>query len=152
MKDFIEQCKRTESPAQPLSPEFKPDFNRLLHAAIGCATESGELLDALKKFMFYGKTLNTTNVQEEIGDLLWYLAIAMDAMGTTFEAEMERVIRKLRVRYPDKFNIVDANIRDLDAEVKALEKSSLLCRHDVRLGEPCEWCDEEFHARLEAGQ
>lgn len=120
--EFIALCKRTESPAQPLNPSFKPDYNRLLHAAIGIATESGELLDALKKNMFYDRALNTTNVQEEIGDLLWYIAIALDAMGSTFEMEMDRVIRKLRVRFPDKFNSVDANCRDLEAEEKELRK------------------------------
>lgn len=123
MKDFIENCKRTESPARPLSPEFKPDFNRLLHSAIGIATESGELLDALKKRMFYNKALDHTNVVEELGDLLWYVAIGLDACGTTFEAEADRVIRKLRVRFPDKFNTVDAACRDLEAERLELERS-----------------------------
>lgn len=120
--NFIEQCKRTESYAQPLGPQFKPDMNRLLHAAIGITTEAGELMDSLKKFMFYGKALDTTNVQEEFGDILWYIAIGLDAMGTTFDVEMDRVIRKLKVRYPEQFNVVDANVRDIDAERKELER------------------------------
>lgn len=122
MDDFIAQAIRSESPATPLSEIYEPGMNRLLHAAIGIATESGELLDTLKKFMFYGKGLDIVNIKEELGDLLWYIALAMDVLDTDFPTEMDRVIRKLRLRFPDKFNIVDANIRDLDAERKELEK------------------------------
>jgi len=40
----------------------------------------------------------------------------------TLEEVLEANINKLRVRYPDGFNIVDANIRDLDAEEECLSK------------------------------
>lgn len=120
--EFIELCRRTESDMQPLAKQYKPDLNRLLHAAIGIATESGELLDTLKKFMFYGRALDSTNIQEELGDLLWYMAIAIDAMDSTFAEEQDRVIRKLSVRFPERFNIVDANCRNLAAEREELEK------------------------------
>ena len=42
-KQFIKDAIRTESPNF-----FQPNI-RILHAAIGCVTESGELLDSLKK-------------------------------------------------------------------------------------------------------
>jgi hypothetical protein len=35
---------------------------------------------------------------------------------------MDRVIRKLRVRFPEKFNPVHAACRDLDAERDELER------------------------------
>ena len=65
-KQFIEDAIRTESPNF-----FQPNV-RILHAAIGCVTESGELLDALKKQIFYGRELDVVNVKEEAGDILWY--------------------------------------------------------------------------------
>lgn len=95
---------------------------RLLHAAIGLCTETGELQDALKKNLIYGKTLDLVNVLEEAGDLLWYLALALDASGFTPEQAMERNIEKLRKRFPEGYSNEKALVRDLDAERKELEK------------------------------
>lgn len=122
MDNFINEALRTESALTPLSNVYERNTSRILHAAIGIATESGEFLDALKKFLFYGKPLDLVNLREEIGDLLWYIALAMDALGTDFEAEMNRVIRKLQVRYPESFSTSEAIHRDLFEERKELEK------------------------------
>lgn len=114
-KQFIKDAIHTES------PNFFQPNTRILHAAIGCVTESGELLDALKKQMFYGRELDLTNVKEESGDLLWYLAILFDELGTDFETEANRVINKLKTRFPDKFTEQDAFERKLDEERRVLE-------------------------------
>ena len=114
-KEFIKNAIRTES------PNFFPVNPRVLHASIGLVTESAELADALKKTMFYGKELDITNVKEEAGDILWYLAILFDAIGTDFETEMDRVIAKLQVRFPEKFTNEFAEERDLDKEREVLE-------------------------------
>lgn len=50
------------------------EFN-LLHASCGIITESAELVDAIKRYVYYGKDLDIVNVGEEIGDIYWYLAI-----------------------------------------------------------------------------
>jgi len=97
------------------------DTFRLLHASIGITTESGELADTLKKHIFYGKPLDTVNAIEEVGDLLWYAALACEALGTTLEDAMERNIVKLKARYPEKFEAQRAIERDLTAERAALE-------------------------------
>jgi len=114
-KQFIKDAIRTES------PNFFAPNQRVLHAAIGCVTESGEMLDALKKSIFYGKPLDVVNVKEEAGDLLWYLAILFDELDTDFETEMTRVINKLKARFPDKFTEDNAFNRDLSTERKVLE-------------------------------
>ena len=116
MKDFIKDAIRTES------NQFNQADPRILHAAIGCVTESGEMIDAIKKSMYYGKELDVVNLKEEAGDILWYLAILFDALGTDFETEMTRVINKLKVRYPEKFTEQAAEMRDLDKERQVLEK------------------------------
>ena len=95
---------------------------RLLHGSCGIATEAGELLDALKKHIFYGKELDTVNLVEEIGDLMWYSAIILDELGVEFEEVMEKNINKLRARYGEKFSETSANTRNLDKERKILEK------------------------------
>lgn len=114
-KQFIKDAIRTES------PNFYAPNPRILHAAIGCVTEAGEMIDAIKKSVYYGRPLDTTNILEESGDLLWYLAILFDELDTDFETEMNRVISKLKTRFPDKFTEEDAFSRDLVAERKVLE-------------------------------
>lgn len=94
---------------------------RILHAGMGLATESGEFLDALKKAIFYGKPLDEVNLREEVGDLLWYCAIALDALNGDFESVMQTNIDKLKARYPEKFTEDKAIDRDLNTERKILE-------------------------------
>jgi NTP pyrophosphatase (non-canonical NTP hydrolase) len=93
----------------------------LLHAAIGLQTESAEFSDMLKKHIFYGKPIDKVNLREELGDQLWYIAMALRALDTTFEAVMERNIEKLKARYPDKFTEELAENRNLDKEREILE-------------------------------
>lgn len=94
---------------------------RLLHAAQGMTTETGEFTDVLKKWIFYGRPLDFVNLAEEVGDLMWYVAQACNALGVKLEDVMEKNIKKLAARYPDKFKEEDALHRNLDAERKILE-------------------------------
>lgn len=119
--EYQKQALLTESIHQPLHGFFGERDNRILHAAIGIATEAGELLDPLKKFMFYNRPMDRVNLKEEIGDILWYIAIACEALETTIEEEMQRNINKLRLRYPNNFNEYDANNRNLENERAILE-------------------------------
>lgn len=93
----------------------------ILHGAMGLATEAGELLDAVKKMLFYGRTLDTTNIFEELGDIEWYMALIRETFGWTQEMVQERNIAKLKARYPEKFTTERALERDLDTERNILE-------------------------------
>lgn len=123
MSDFITDALRTESSIFNKLHELEKEYStsRLVHAAFGMQTETAEFTDALKKSLFYGKPLDTVNLKEELGDLLWYVALAMDELGTDFETEMTRVITKLKTRYPDKFTADKALNRDLEVERQVLE-------------------------------
>lgn len=94
---------------------------RLLHAAMGLCTEAGEFMDMLKKHILYGKPLDEVNLKEELGDKLWYAALALDELKSTFEQVMDTNITKLRARYPNKFTERDALNRNLDKEREILE-------------------------------
>lgn len=96
-------------------------MSRLVHAAMGMCTESGEFQDVLKKRLAYGKDVDYVNLMEECGDLLWYTALALDAIGYTMSECMQRNIAKLQTRYPQLFTPEQALTRDLDAERKTLE-------------------------------
>lgn len=115
VNNFVELATRTES------PNYFPQNHRIEHAIDGIVTEAGELQDALKKAKYYGKQLDITNLKEESGDVLWYLALLFDEIGTDFETEMNRVIAKLQTRFPDRFKQSDALARNLVAEREVLE-------------------------------
>lgn len=92
----------------------------IIHSIIGKATEAGELLELLIGTI-NGEVFDVTNFKEEIGDGMWYDAIALKAIGSDFPTEQKRNIDKLRKRYGEKFTEYDANNRDLASERKTLE-------------------------------
>lgn len=123
MKNYIELALRTElKDYKTVSERFTPSMARLSHAASGLCTESGELLDMLKKHLNYGKEFDRANAIEELGDLLWYVAIACDELGVSIEDIMKINIDKLKARYGEKYSDDRAINRDLKAEREILEK------------------------------
>jgi len=95
------------------------DLERLRHAGEGFATEAGEYIDAIKKLR-YGKPLDRANLKEEIGDLLFYCAMAANGLGESLQDIASANIAKLRARYPEGFTERDAKSRDLLAEAVAM--------------------------------
>lgn len=118
---YIQDALRTESLITPLLVERLTGVTRDIHALMGLVTETGELVDAFKKFVFYGKPIDEVNIKEEVGDLFWYIAILCDAHGLSFEQVMETNVAKLKARYPHKFTEQHAVQRDLNAERQTLE-------------------------------
>jgi NTP pyrophosphatase (non-canonical NTP hydrolase) len=112
----------TEAPiTAELLARFTPDLIRLWHGACGLCTEVGEFQDALKAHCFYGKPLDAVNLAEEIGDIMWYMALVANTLGIDLADIAAKNIAKLRTRYPAKFSKHDATNRRLDAERKILE-------------------------------
>lgn len=93
----------------------------LLHAALGISSESGEITEAIIKHLVGQSDLDNVNIKEEVGDVLWYLAILCRRCGFTLDEAMNTNIEKLAARYPNKFNCEDAINRDLDGERCVLE-------------------------------
>ena len=126
LEKFVWAATRTE----PSPYEYAKAFNRLadertirlLHAAIGLCTEAGEFLDALKKHIFYGKSLDLVNLKEELGDSSWYERIALDALEVRYLDMLQTNVDKLYARFPEKFAEDKALNRDLEKEREILEK------------------------------
>lgn len=120
--DFKVKCLRTEADDHALQGMRAAQSIRLLHGAVGLSTEAGELLDQVKKHVFYGKPLDRTNVLEECADGIWYIVLALDAMGFTVEQAMNTLIPKLEKRYASKaFSAQAAITRNLETERAVLE-------------------------------
>lgn len=72
--DYVPLAIRTEKPL--------PQMDRLVHGCMGLITEIGEVTTELKRMAIYEKPLDEerkAHILEEIGDVLWYVAIITDA-------------------------------------------------------------------------
>jgi NTP pyrophosphatase (non-canonical NTP hydrolase) len=78
----------------------KEGFSPLMHAVVGVASEAGELLDAAKKHVIYGKPLDMNNVVEELGDLEFYMEALRAELGVSREDTLVQNVAKLSRRYP----------------------------------------------------
>lgn len=76
----------------------------LTNAALGMAGEAGEIADIVKKHSFQGHDLDVNHVAEELGDVLWYVAVGAEAIGLSLGEVAQRNIEKLKRRYPDGFD------------------------------------------------
>ena len=84
--------------------EESSDIHRLLTAAVGMSSESGEFLEIVKKIIFQGKPYNEDNIRHlkiELGDILWYIAQACMALDVPFDEICDMNIDKLSKRYPE---------------------------------------------------
>lgn len=98
------------------------DMTDMFHAVLGIGSEAGEIAEAFLKMLTTGE-VDKANMKEEIGDVLWYMAIICRRFNFTFEDAMVANNAKLAKRYKDgKFSCKSAKNRDLGAERKILEK------------------------------
>ncbi|MDX1532767.1 MAG: hypothetical protein R3230_01015 [Nitrosopumilaceae archaeon] len=92
----------------------------IIHAIIGIATEASEMLEALYKMLETGD-LDEVNAIEENGDVMWYQALLLRALESSFEQSGSINIEKLYERFPDKFDNDKAIYRDVKKERELLE-------------------------------
>jgi NTP pyrophosphatase (non-canonical NTP hydrolase) len=76
---------------------------QICNFSMGLAGETGELIDLLKKDAFHNRGADIGQVEEEAGDVLWYLSNLCDTLGISLERVAANNIRKLEKRYPDGF-------------------------------------------------
>lgn len=95
---------------------------RFNHGAIGIVKEGGELLSLLEKWLHYGQGLDVERVKDELGDVMWYVALVANCLELSLDEIMEANIRKLSVRYPERYTDLCALNRDRAAEAKAISK------------------------------
>lgn len=86
----------------------------LTEAALGLCGEAGEFADAIKKAVFQGHIVLHKELAEEIGDCLWYCALAASSIGATLDDIAQGNVDKLRKRYPEGFDTA----RSLNREEK----------------------------------
>lgn len=101
MAEYWEMVQRLAKPGENILQSMTPGQAHLLHMAIGICGEAGELIDAIKKNVIYGKPLDFANVIEELGDIEFYLEGFRQGLGLSREVTILTNMDKLSVRYPD---------------------------------------------------
>lgn len=76
----------------------------MLNGILGLTGEAGECADIVKKYKYQGHPLDAAKLAEELGDVLWYVAILAEALGTDLTTIMQKNINKLKARYPKGFD------------------------------------------------
>ena len=71
----------------------------LIHMVMGIAGETGELLDAIKKYVIYRKPIDMKNIVEELGDIEFYLEGLRQGLGVDRTDVLQKNIEKLNRRY-----------------------------------------------------
>jgi NTP pyrophosphatase (non-canonical NTP hydrolase) len=95
VEQYQKSARRTQNPDMGIK-------DRLYHAGLGLTSEAGEAAGILQK-EYQGHEFDRSHMVKELGDCLWMIAEACDALGVTMGKVMEINIEKLRSRYPDGF-------------------------------------------------
>jgi len=96
LDDYQRAALRTINPALD-------ERDRLLDASAGLAEEAAEVLGLVRKRVFQHRDVDRDRLTEELGDVLWCLAVAADALGISLSAVAAANETKLRRRHPDGF-------------------------------------------------
>lgn len=78
--------------------------DKLTLGSLGLAGESGEVIDVVKKWLYAGHGIDPLHLLEEMGDVLWYLALMCSAFGWTLDDAIRVNVDKLHKRFPDGFS------------------------------------------------
>lgn len=127
-QEYQKLAERTECNQEKAAVRYREEadwFIRVDHAQKGLSGEVGEIAGALERYIHYGQEpLDIPNIKEELGDVLWYVALMCNALGFDLGDVMECNIHKLKKRYPDKYSDFQAleENRDREAERAAMTK------------------------------
>ena len=87
---------------------------RLLTAALGLGSETGEFVEIVKKMFLQGKPANEDNIfhmKRELGDIMWYWVTACAALNLDPYEVISENQEKLAARYGEKFEVERSEVR-----------------------------------------
>tara|TARA_B100001094_G_scaffold332531_1_gene405048 strand:+ start:2482 stop:2898 length:417 start_codon:yes stop_codon:yes gene_type:complete len=96
--------------------EEKSDIKtpRLLTAALGLGSETGEFVEIVKKMFLQGKPPSEENIfhmKRELGDIMWYWVTACASLGLDPYEVISENQEKLAARYGEKFEVQRSEVR-----------------------------------------
>ena len=87
---------------------------RLLTAALGLGSETGEFVEIVKKMFLQGKPPSEDNIfhmKRELGDIMWYWITACAALDLDPYEVISENQEKLAARYGEKFEVDRSEVR-----------------------------------------
>ena len=87
---------------------------RLLTAALGLGSETGEFVEIVKKMFLQGKPPSKDNIfhmKRELGDIMWYWVTACAALELDPYEVISENQEKLAARYGEKFEVGRSEVR-----------------------------------------
>ena len=87
---------------------------RLLTAALGLGSETGEFVEIVKKMFLQGKPPSEDNIfhmKRELGDIMWYWVTACAALELDPYEVISENQEKLAARYGEKFEVGRSEVR-----------------------------------------
>ena len=87
---------------------------RLLTAALGLGSETGEFVEIVKKMFLQGKPPSQDNIfhmKRELGDIMWYWVTACAALDLDPYEVINENQEKLAARYGEKFEVGRSEVR-----------------------------------------
>jgi len=87
---------------------------RLLTAALGLGSETGEFVEIVKKMVLQGKPPTEDNIfhmKRELGDIMWYWVTACSSLGLDPYEVIHENQEKLEARYGEKFEVQRSEVR-----------------------------------------
>ncbi len=90
---------------------------RLLTAALGLGSETGEFVEIVKKMYLQGKPPSEDNIfhmKRELGDIMWYWVTACASLNLDPYEVISENQEKLAARYGERFEVQRSEIRKKD--------------------------------------
>ena len=107
----LEALKRSFNEIEESSDIKTP---RLLTAALGLGSETGEFVEIVKKMFLQGKPPSKDNIfhmKRELGDIMWYWVTACAALELDPYEVISENQEKLAARYGEKFEVQRSEVR-----------------------------------------
>lgn len=104
---------------------MQPEELKYVDTILGLVDESGEVAEALLKFLNGEFTREEMNkkLADELGDVMWYIARVAEAAGHSLDVVAQGNIDKLQARYPQGFTTEASQHRDTQKEEDAVSNA-----------------------------
>ena len=95
LNEYQELCKTT-------AKKFNDRDKEIADWGLGLVGESGDAAGCIKKTFFHGND-QTEGIRENLGDIMWYVAMICNFFDWDLEEVLGENIKKLKKRYPQGF-------------------------------------------------
>jgi len=101
LKEYQKLCRTT-------AKKYEDKEKELANYGLGVVGEAGDIAGCVKKTLFH-KNDQVSGIRENIGDVMWYLAMICNYFEWNLEDVLGENIQKLKARYPKGFTEKDAS-------------------------------------------